>query len=109
MRKALRAFKDIKPPGASYAEWHRFLAECAEARTGPLAVALRRREAWLTDAEARDIPYDQAELEFSASMERNGGAVVAAERERAQQLAKVAKENGRDDVYDQAGEVLDCE
>lgn len=111
---------DIRSPGPSYAEWHRFLDECEEAglastigtergidtgRLGsPLGFALLRRWRWLKDSEERNIPYEVAEAAFTAAMDRDHDALVehahAQDRRRAaaireKQSAETVAKNAR--------------
>ena len=104
----------IRPPGPSYAEWHRFLAECEEAglasteanargiSTGllasPLGYALLRRWRWLKEAEDRGIPYAQAEAAFEAAIDRDRDALIgtAKEQDRHRAAAIAETEKKRD-------------
>lgn len=98
----LTALAKIKRPGPSYREWHRFLSDCQKAGVAalvsqdppqfatPLGFALLRRYRWLKDSEERGIPYEQAEQQFCAEIERDRGglyaAAIAQERQRARAL-----------------------
>lgn len=92
----LRALAHIRPPKRSYADWHRFLEQCREAGVAailrdpkgteadfrgfatPLGFALLRRWRWLRDSEARGLAYDNAEIEFQTSFERDRKALIEA-------------------------------
>jgi len=118
---------EIRPPGRSFAEWHRFLEECREAGVAaltedrrafatPLGYALLRRWRWLEDAEQRGLRYDDAERAFSAAIERDSAALKASleETERARARAmqerdpRAARRKARDasDLLDYADEVI---
>ena len=108
----------IRPPGPSYAEWHRFLREAEEAglasTTGsargvssgllasPLGYALLRRWRWLKESEDRGIPYAEAEAAFEAAIDRDRDALIGTakeqDRRRAAAIAETEKKRKGDDV-----------
>ena len=99
------------PCRGSYAEWHRFLDECLEAGIAttytdqegehfrgfatPLGFALLRRWRWLRDSEAQGLPYEDAELAFTAAFERDREALIEAANRQEIDAALAALEKDR--------------
>lgn len=118
---ALRALAGIQPPGRSYADWHRFLTECAEAgvaavygdgngnataRFGTcLGYPLLRRWRWLRDAEERGLPYADAEAAFGLGYERDAKALRAAEDDQRSALARAQDERDANAIFKHAHEM----
>ena len=121
---SMRALAHIRPPGGSYADWHRFLEQCREAGVAAilapsggkddgefhgfatvLGLALLRRWRWLRDCEKRGVPFEEAEALFQVGIERDKDALTAAEQERVDAVARVRDELDADDVLMHAGEL----